>query len=390
MGFNASILAAQSNGLRDDVVFPGLANGFVSAADVGVALRSLAAAHPRRQRVRTMTNGKIDHALEEHILRHPPEPGQDLASWRAGIAASNICIVLNNIELHCPQLVAHVAPVMAALAAAGHVPAGGVDITTFIGDYGYTPFGIHRDEDTTAIVHFHVGPGDKTLWTWTRAGYRAAAGTDAFTPVPEPLLLTGRAFTLRPGDMMAMNGDGYHIGHSASLSATLGLRLLKLPAQDYIARAIAAMHADAPLPPEESFVDFADPSGAGAALPSEAILKAAPECFAKGLLSNLGFNTRPAKRRARPIQQDGAVRVVAPYPLQHAALSERTMWLFCRGYRLAMSPHTRIADALALLNRGETVSVATLTAMLMPEWTAAQTRIALSLLQTHSGIDAVV
>ena len=73
---------------------------------------------------------------------------------------------MNNNEAFSEQLASRVLKMMSSLFEIAGLPPLGNEITVFIGNYGWTPLGIHKDHTGENVLHFHLGPGRKQMYIW--------------------------------------------------------------------------------------------------------------------------------------------------------------------------------------------------------------------------------
>jgi hypothetical protein len=107
--------------------------------------------------------------------------------------------------------------------ALGKAPQCGADFYSFLGNYGYTPFGVHDDTDHSLL--WHLGPAPKTAYIWPRTTYiHLTHGTLATTEYKELLPYASR-FDLKAGDLLFIPQGDFHILETQDFSATLGLTL---------------------------------------------------------------------------------------------------------------------------------------------------------------------
>jgi hypothetical protein len=97
----------------------------------------------------------------------------------------------------------------------------GVDTYSFIGNYGFTPFGIHDDNDHSLLMH--LGPAPKHVWIIPRQKYLEHRGdkTSSFDYACYERL--AERYVLHPGDAVFIAMGDFHVFRSDDFSATLGV-----------------------------------------------------------------------------------------------------------------------------------------------------------------------
>jgi len=101
------------------------------------------------------------------------------------------------------------------------------DLTLFIGNYGYTPFGAHLDDPDHRTLLMNLGPNDKKMILWDPEWMRKKYGNISNYYYPEKIQDEGQIFTLKPGDMFLLPSKYYHVGYSDKYSITVALIIKK-------------------------------------------------------------------------------------------------------------------------------------------------------------------
>src|SRR4051812_35094117 len=156
-------LVASSGELRRPCHYPGFFAGEpVSIHDFEEVFRA-ATRQPNDSglTIRTYVDGGHRADDYERVMTDPPGPDESLQAWATRLFGERkFGIVLNGAESVSESLSRQVARFLDPLFARRGVPYGGIDVAFFVGNYGFTPFGIHVD-DRTHVLHAHLGPGTK-------------------------------------------------------------------------------------------------------------------------------------------------------------------------------------------------------------------------------------
>lgn len=176
-------------------------------------------------RVRSWVNGGQRYTITDDLVRLAGQPMPLPQRLAAASGAEQYCVTFNGLSAWCPEFAEEMqremlAPLFAEL---GGAPRAGCDFYTFIGNYGYTPFGVHDDVDHSLL--WHLGPGKKTAYVWPRAEYQALTGGTLATTEYQHLLPHARRYELSPGDLLCIPLGDFHVLETRELSATLGLTL---------------------------------------------------------------------------------------------------------------------------------------------------------------------
>jgi len=107
------------------------------------------------------------------------------------------------------------------------LPLGGLSFLFFMGNYGFTPFGIHKEAKGEEGFLFHLGPADKKFYTWDIEEYnKIEHNAKVFHEVDE-MLPVAKCYELNRKSVMFIPHHLYHIGNTEDFSLIL-LRLSSL------------------------------------------------------------------------------------------------------------------------------------------------------------------
>ncbi|MEU8122402.1 hypothetical protein AB0C21_27155 [Spirillospora sp. NPDC049024] len=334
----------------------------VAADDFAVAARALD----------VTTEGNRRAELKARVMDRPPEPGEELVPWaRRLFHGLPFSVMLNGAERWHEPLARAAAEFFTPAREQFGIPQHGYRISLFIGDYGFTPSGVHQDVGRVErVFHFNAGPGRKLFHSWPVEDFRRLTGRRRPSFDPEPLVPHASTHVLEPGDLMLLNVAWYHVGQSDEPAATVGLEMSKLDAGTVLREAAADAVKDLldgrPDPvgdpafvPEP--VDYADLGWAD--LPDIGLapwLAGAVEARTARMRSNLGFTAAPAPLPAvgEDAVRAGTVRLARPFPLVLRDVPARPgrpehAELYARGVRMRV-PRSA-ADLVHELDTGEPV-----------------------------------
>jgi hypothetical protein len=177
-------------------------------------------------RVRAWVDGGQRYTITDALVELADKPGLSLAQRLAKASGSpHYCVTFNGLSAWHEPFAQHMQarildPLFAALNGA---PVCGTDFYTFIGNYGYTPFGVHDDTDESLL--WHLGPAAKVAYIWPRARYVELTGGTLATADYEALLPYAQRYELQPGDLLSIPMGDFHILETREFSCTMGLTL---------------------------------------------------------------------------------------------------------------------------------------------------------------------
>jgi len=349
-------------------------------------------------------------AYDESLCQNPPLPGETISAWGKRIFGDRkFGIIMNDGQLYSAEMNQKIARKIQPLLDLIGMPLTGVSTTYFVGNYGYTPLGIHQDRIGEDVFHFHLGPGPKVMYTWDEELYRSISGVMNNRTNIEELLPAANKYPFEAGDIFFMPWDKFHVGHSDEIS--LGLTMwINNPTPAFFIRKLArsilgeitpikdraimmntVLSPDSGIPGDpkifEELAPYIQVDEAMADLSLQEFMRFSIESYRLGLLSNGGF---VLLQTPEPLDADAllghVVQLVQPFKIFHLVLKQK-IFLFVRGYRLSLAYHPALPGLLARLNTGEPVPVEDLIEPLLGEWAPDVARYVVALLLSHRGIE---
>lgn len=163
------------------------------------------------------------HFIRKHIFNNFPENDTNVESWANRILPNKkFCFVINHANKFSDSLTQKMSLIMEPLVSQIGIPMDGMHIGIFIGNYGFTPFGIHQDPMGAYFFNFHLGPGEKVMYNWNEDEYVKLKGTHNNINV-QPLLSESKEFNLNSGSIYFMPWDKFHIAKTDDFSISLSV-----------------------------------------------------------------------------------------------------------------------------------------------------------------------
>ena len=153
--------------------------------------------------LKTFIDRNLTSAFDHQLMNTPFEEEESLEKWTGKVFKNNkFGMVLNYLELLNGEFTETLAKDVEPLFSLAGLPLGGISFLTFIGNYGFTPFGIHKDSTGEDGILFHLGPGIKKFYTWDDPKYNSLMHhTKVFHDV-ESMLPEATCYLLNPGDAL--------------------------------------------------------------------------------------------------------------------------------------------------------------------------------------------
>lgn len=171
----------------------------------------------KRPYLRTYVEGQMVPSLERKMWHFPLDKRTSFDDWFQQIFESaHSGFVLNGAERWAisastklarwlqPQLL-NTDPLRLCL-----------EIVLFAGDYGFTPFGVHRDEPCASVIHFNLGPHAKDIYIFE----------DDANLYGAPQIRDATRYRIEPGDGFVLPANYAHIGDAASFSVDISCKLM--------------------------------------------------------------------------------------------------------------------------------------------------------------------
>ncbi len=162
---------------------------------------------------RVYVNGK--QTSNDTITASLPLEAEDMDRWRSRVFGKDkFSIIINQCEQLSVYLSAYLSASVERLRDLMGIPLLGYNLTIFMGNYGFTPLGVHHDGTGNNVLHFHIGPGDKVMYNWDEQQYTPEV---AALDLDKQLALADE-FRFSAGDLYFMPWNKYHIGNTEEFS----------------------------------------------------------------------------------------------------------------------------------------------------------------------------
>lgn len=171
---------------------------------------------------RVWCGGEMTTDLEKIIVEDPMKDEADFLPWCKRIFGDKkFGIILNDGQRYSKKTRDLISKYFNPLLEK-KPPLGGINFSIFMGNYGWTPIGIHQDHTGSFVMHFHLGPGSKQMYMWEQDHYKDKLnGRENEHDVIPYLPFTSYEYSFDDGDIFFMPWDFYHIGRSEEISIGL-------------------------------------------------------------------------------------------------------------------------------------------------------------------------
>lgn len=382
-------------------------------------LKQLCRLRTNKYGYRAYIDGKIvgDDKLN-YIFDNPPLEGEDVVKYAERVFSNKeFGMIINGCEKFSDPLSRKLLQLLTPLIEKVGIPLTGLSVHTFVGNYGYTPLGIHKDHRGENVIHFHLGPGGKEMYNWTDEVYEEIDGKRKNEDKEyEDLIQHAEKFPFESTDIYFMPWDKYHLGKTDGLSIGVTVWFNNPPKAklfDSIFSSLTKQYMITDDRLKEVFSPVKDPNSQETLhellglfqdeenlldLPFSELFKLLHDDFKLALFSNAGWKTRTISLSDENLYdvnnyetlRDTVLRLVEPFKIYfRKSLDESEIIIFARGSKLKFRYHKGIETLLELLNSGKELETKELLKALPNEWPDSVGLYILSLLYDKRTIEIV-
>jgi len=158
-----------------------------------------------------------------NLCSTPPREEENITTYTNRIFEKKFGLIINGGERHSDLISNNIISAIQPLLELKGMPPLGLEITIFIGNYGWTPLGIHQDHCGENVIHFHLGPGNKKMYIWDEDKYKELSDNKQNNTNIFPILPYAKEFEFGTGDIYYMPWNLFHIGRTDELSVGITL-----------------------------------------------------------------------------------------------------------------------------------------------------------------------
>lgn len=345
--------------------------------------------------------------LKENLFIHLPKENDTPQSWAERIFCNDekFAIIMNSSEKFSDEMAVKISEYYAPLIEKAGVPLRGLNITIFIGNYGFTPLGIHKDHPGEHVMHLHLGPANKIMYNWELEEYEKMTNNAQNNQNITPLLDFANKYEFSTRDIYYMPWNKYHIGNTEELSIGISVWFNHLPFRKLMPNMLRSFRRQIFSESDKSATEFISPfflsNGTDpddsqsqfhqmASLLDEAsidynnsfgtVVRKVYEDYCISLLSNQGWNTVPISRDKILKNEENEhiddivfadedkICAIEPFKIKYKQIDENTISLFIRGNKIDLKYHPEILKIIETINLSEAISVGKLLEGLNKSW----------------------
>ncbi len=310
------------------------------------------------------------------LVEHPPRINQTLEEWSQEIFGDlKFGMILIGLEQYSNKFAEKAASIVAPLLETAGMPVHGLSFLFFMGNYGFTPFGIHKEATGEDGILFHLGPQDKQFYTWDDPKYNSLEhNKQVFHNVSE-MISEGEEYNLKPGDAMFIPHYVYHIGNTSQFSSSVVLDYINPPKDRFeneLLKAAAQQALNFHTDYEKPIQMDAPPSIWNDRIDIHSIQKKMELVFLRNILSlrsNGGLARKSLNNQTTlSVDMNTAFKGIPTFQLFYNIQENDKIIIFARGHEILVNNHPNLLTIIKKLNSGDTITIGEVCKLLEPQW----------------------
>ncbi|XRE43251.1 hypothetical protein ACIVBQ_001455 [Tenacibaculum discolor] len=323
-------------------------------------------------------NHELQNGIAEEMTANRPKEHETIEQWCMKLFGDQkFGVVFNSLETFSNEFTERMCHIVAPLLQKAGMPLGGLSFLFFMGNYGFTPFGIHKDAKGEDGFLFHLGPNDKGFYTWDIEEYNQIEHhTKVFHEV-EAMLPTSTKYPLKAKSAMFIPHQVYHIAKTDEFSLSVVMDYIN-PSRDYLEKTIATQIASRELTKNPKVGHLSPVDITTEELDWNPLLnpktwenkyKNALTKYITKLKSNAGV-IQPSilENKEGLLNPPFQIRGKTIFPLLLLTENTEKTCIMARGNEVVVSNNSQLITIIKKLNTGETISFNELQNHLTPTW----------------------
>ena len=350
--------------------------------------------------IKVYVNKKLSNEFVDRMESIRPKENESIENWGLKIfGTKKFGIVFNSLETYDNTIGEIMASIVAPLIKRAGLPLGGLSFLFFMGNYGLTPFGIHKEAKGEEGFLFHLGPGQKEFYTWDTEELNSIEhNTTVFHEEIEEMLPSSQEHVLHAGSVMFIPHQVYHIANTEAFSLSIVMDYIN-PSRDKLEKELAKDICDQDtsqsdrkeyIAPIETNINN---KSLGNLLEQESIMTKFNTALEKRILrlqSNAGI-LKQSLINDKNILPNGnfSFRGKRVFPIHLYEDEESISIIYARGREIIKKSNSYFKKIVASLNNGEILSFESVRKNLLPEWTLIDTYGLINELLVYEAIEIV-
>lgn len=328
--------------------------------------------------IKVYINHELNNAKVEEMASNRPGSKETIEQWSMRLFGDQkFGMVVNSLETFNNELTERMCTIVAPLLQKAGMPLGGLSFLFFMGNYGFTPFGIHKEAKGEEGFLFHLGPNNKDFYTWNIEDYNQIEhNTEVFHEI-DAMLPKAEKYPLQAKSAMFIPHYVYHIANTEAFSLSVVMDYIN-PSRDYLEKKIASQIAvsEVPLkttgsylPPVNTTTQTLNWSELLNTDTWENKYKNTLEKYITKLKSNAGvLNPSVSQNKGGLPNPPFTISGKAIFPLLEHTEESSITCVMARGNEIQVKNNSKLTSLLNKLNTGESLNFQELQNHLAPDW----------------------
>ncbi len=375
----------------------------------------------RHTGLRIWKDGDYKKEHSKIFKKNPIQANEGIQEWKERVLPDEkFGLFLNHANTHSEELSQHLLNYLAPFYEKFGIPVNGISTTIILGDYGWTPLGIHRDFLGEYIVHLHLGPGRKDMYIWEKKksdkyGYKYKVMTENIDDFMNDY---SYKISIDKGDIFGMTGKKVHIGNTHEFSISLVIEFNGLTKKEFIEKMWFSVGKElfnqnftgdkAIILPsrteyqsEKEYFEFIlrrlKHYNVDVGQTIKSVMNSVYKEFTHSLFSKQGFSSSPylninSKRKKKEfkkkLKNTSFIQLTLPYRILYYKKGDHLV-MFIRGVKLKTLYHQNVVDFLDTLNRGDKLKLNNVEKTILKDWNPKAITKMLYVLWVNRGIEFV-
>jgi len=329
--------------------------------------------------IKIYTNNHQRNDLVEKMAKMRPAITESLKDWGVKIfGQERYGVVFNSLEAYDNTISEIMSFVVSPLIKKAGLPLGGLSFLFFMGNYGFTPFGIHKEAKGEEGFLFHLGPAEKVFYTWDNEELnKIEHNTKVFHEELKDMLPTSKEYVLKPGSVMFIPHQVYHIAKTEEFSLSIVMDYIN-PSRDLLEKELAKEISAQEYPQNlsDSYLNPIQLDGTGkgseSSLDVQSIMKKYRIALDRRvtMLKSNGGLLNPAIKNHKKLLPNGefSFKGKEAFPICINEPAEDSIIIYARGNEIKRKSNPYLNTIISSLNNGEVLTFEYLKEQLMPQW----------------------
>jgi len=327
--------------------------------------------------IKVYVNKELRNNFKQKMADRLPAETESIEEWCKEIFGDNkFGVVFNSLESYDNEIAEKMCNIVSPLLEKAGLPLGGLSFLFFMGNYGFTPFGIHKEANGEEGFLFHLGPAEKKFYTWDIDELnRVEHNMKVFHNVDE-MLPDAESYLLKPKSVIFIPHYLYHIANTDEFSLSVVMDYINPSStslENTIAKDISSQSASDrnsqylyPISLKEGQLNWEHLLDRNS---WEERYKTALTKRIYRLRSNSGVSQPSLKIRSNFIPNGNfTIKGKAVFPLLTEENEGGKTLIYARGHEIMIKSNSNLSNTISRLNNLESIHLSELQRELQPDW----------------------